>query len=262
MNIGIFTTIKVKNGIPLFFEHHQKRLISHSKKLQLDIPYFSFKDVQHFLQKNNLSDCALKIIMTTRKGQPEMTLQTRPLPYPNENIKLITVADTRDKYKTIKTLDRHAHEEAQKLAKKQDTDDALFVQNNNLIESTISNIFSVNKNGDIITPPLVGRGLEGIAKKIIILQTPVIEEEINESSTGPIVLTNSLRIQKATELNGKKLEDAEELYQKIKTFIENAEEDYLQKRGGTVGRAPDRAHEHDAKSTTGRRPGQDPDYED
>src|SRR6185369_2220052 len=156
MNKGIFTTIKVKNGIPLFFEYHQKRLISHSKKLQLDIPYFSFKDVHTFLEKNNLTDCALKILMTTRKGQPEMTLESRPLPLATDTIKLITVPDTRDSYKTIKTTDRVVNEKAYKLAKKHEADDALFVQNTLLIESTISNIFSLNKNGDIITPPLDG----------------------------------------------------------------------------------------------------------
>ncbi len=230
MNIGIFTTIKVRNGIPLFFEHHQKRLISHSKKLQLEIPYLSFNDVKKFLQKNNLAECALKIIIEKKNGTTTMTIQTGPLPLPKDDIKLITVEDTRGKYKTLKIIDRSINEKVKKFAKSHDADDALFVQNGKLIESTISNIFSVNKNGDIITPILGGRGLEGIARKIIMLQTPVIEEEIDESSTGPIVLTNSLRIQKATQLNGKPLDDAQDLFQKIKTILENAEEAYLFKR--------------------------------
>ena len=87
---------------------------------------------------------------------------------------------------------------------------------NQLIESTIANIFSLNKNGDIITPRLDGKGLKGITRKIIMQNINVFEEEISENTIGPLVLTNSLRIQKVTHLNGKELEDAEELFQKIK----------------------------------------------
>ncbi|HEX8932224.1 MAG TPA: aminotransferase class IV, partial [Patescibacteria group bacterium] len=224
--IGVFTTVKVVNGNPLFFEQHQKRLTAHAKKLNLGSFSLNKLIIKKYLQENNLSDCALKITITKENKHTSIAMQHRLLPDPSD-IKLITVTDTRTASKTLKTTDRTINEQAKKLAVANGADDAVFVQNNKLIESTIANIFSINHQGQIITPPLECRGLKGIIRKMIMQNLDVVEEEIPENTTSPLVLTNSLRIQKVTHLNGKKLQDAEKLFQCIKKIKNSLEGKYI-----------------------------------
>ncbi|HSA83984.1 MAG TPA: aminodeoxychorismate synthase component I [Patescibacteria group bacterium] len=226
MTSGVFTTIKVKQGIPIFLEEHENRLLSQAKSLQIKQPSGLEKKIKNFITKNSLVDCALRVEITS-KGRLICTF--RPLPV-SSSIRLLTIPDTRDEKKIYKTTDRSVNEKAKKFAEEHNADDALFTENNKLTESTIANIFSVNKNGDIITSPLNGNGLRGIARKIIIENFSIIEENIPENTRQPIILTNSLRIQKVTYLNGKKLKTANTLFEKIKNVLEKAEQEYINKQ--------------------------------
>jgi len=229
MNIGVFTTIKIKNGIPLFFDRHRERLLAQAAKLNLEKVSIRLANVQHYLKKNNLLDCALKITITKEDNKTSITYKTRPLPQTLISCKAITIQDTRNYLKIYKTTNRILHDRAKKIAMEHGADDAIFTFNEKIVESTICNIFSVNKQGEIITPPMRAKGLNGITRQLIIEQTNVIEIDINQNTKGPLVLVNSLRIQKVTHLNGKKLLDGEKLMQKIKKIIEKNEEAYLQK---------------------------------
>jgi len=222
MNIGVFTTIKVRQGVPLFFEEHQNRLLTHTKALKIKQPTNLEKKVKNFIKKNSLTDCALRITCIDKK----VLLESRPIP-PVNPISLITFTDTRNQNKIYKTTERAINEQAKEFAAKNHANDALFINNNYLIESTIANIFSLNEKGEIITPPLDGKGLAGIARKIIMKNLPVREEKIPQNSTQPIVLINSLRVQMITHLNGKKLQNADKLFQTIKTTLEKTENEYL-----------------------------------
>ncbi|MBI5122529.1 aminodeoxychorismate synthase component I [Candidatus Roizmanbacteria bacterium] len=262
MTNGIFTTIKVKSSIPLFFELHKNRLAKHANKINLGSFSLSYSDIQKYLKKNNITDCVLKITVTKKNNKTIVDMQTRTLPQ-SLPIKLITVPDTRDKNKILKTTHREINMEAMKKAQKNNANDALFVQNNNIVESTIANVFSINKKGQIITPPLENKGLKGITRTIIMQNLDIVEEEIQEDTKRPLVLTNSLRIQKATHLNGKKLQDADELIEKIKDIISKVEIDYQDKkrvaRSEGLPKRAVRSNEDEIRtSTAGKRPGQDP----
>ncbi len=224
MNVGVFTTIKVKNGIPLFWEKHHNRLISQAEKLNLGHPTISLQRVQTFIKHNNLTDCAVKITITKQKG---VTIEHRQLPEILPIYKLIRVIDARNYRKIYKTTDRAINEEAIKLAEEKNANDAFFTFDGNIIESTISNVFFLNKHGEISTPLIKARGLNGITRQLIMEYTNVLESDILDNTKGPLVLVNCLRIQKATHLNGKKLIDGQRLAQTLKTIIENRERKYL-----------------------------------
>src|SRR5882724_1348824 len=227
MHIGIFTTLKIKNGIPLFSEKHQKRLTDHGKALGFPSPPLDLeKQIVTYLTQNNLQNCSLHI---TVQQNNEITFQHRELPKIKKGVKVISLPDTRDATKIYKTTNRLVNEKAKKIAEKKGTDDALFVKDQKFIESTICNIFSLNKKGEIITPPLAGKGLKGITRQLIMENIKVIEEDIPENTNGPLVLVNSLRIQKVSHINGKKLQNAEKLLQRIKKIIDLAEKSYSKK---------------------------------
>ncbi len=224
INFGIFTTIKVKQGIPLFFDKHLARLLSHMKYLHWNtFSFFLEEKVTKFLLENHAQDCACKIIVTNENGKSSVTLQIRPLPPEVAEIKLITVQDTRDRYKILKTTNRLVNEEAKQYAEKKGANDALFIQNDAIIESTICNVFSLNEKSELITPALEKKGLKGIARQVIMENAHVLQSDIPQQTNGPLVLVNSLRVQKVSHLNGRALQDGEKLYQKIKSTLEKAE---------------------------------------
>lgn len=213
---GIFTTLKVQNSTPLFFDRHHQRLEHHTKALHLPLPQNIEKKVQEFIQQEKLLTCALRIIIT-KEG---ILFEDRPLPPSSLPLSLITVPDTRDeKDKIYKTTNRIVHDQAKKFAQQQDARDAIFVQNGFLIESTIANIFSVNTKGQLITPPIEGLGLNGITRQLIMEQTDVLEEEIPLTTTAPLVVVNCLRISNVTHVDRKKIDDGDTLLHKIKSLL-------------------------------------------
>ena len=166
-DIGVFTTIKVTNGVPLYFDKHQTRLLSEAKALGLRIPDFSKETILNYIKTNNLTNCALRI--TIQNG---LSIHHRQLPE-EKSIIAITIEDTRNNLKIFKTTDRSVNDKAQKLAIENVAEDALFVYENNIIESTYANVFSIDTDGTIITPPIEGKGLNGIARQVLMEHLPV-----------------------------------------------------------------------------------------
>lgn len=228
MITGVFTTIKIKDSTPLFFDKHKKRLFGNANSLKIKTPFSLDKKINSYLQKNNLIDCALRVTIIKNKG--EVVLDNRQLPSSISSIPAITISDTRDKNKIYKTTSRKVNEQAKKFAEEKAAVDAIFINKGNLIESTISNIFSLNKKGELITPNLDNKGLKGVTRQIIMENAKVIEQGIPADTNAPLVLVNSLRIQKVDYLDGRKLESAEELFLKIKKILKQEEEKYLQKQ--------------------------------
>lgn len=227
MNTGVFTTIKVKNGIPLFWEKHKQRLISHAYKVKLDAFVITTHDVKNYLTVNNLSNCTLRIIVSTFGEKTTVTFEHRMLPQTGKIYKMTTFPDTRNYLKIYKITDRRVHEHFEKTAKENGSDGALFTFEEKIIESTIGNIFSINKLGEIITPPIHAKGLNGITRQIIMKMTNAQEVDINQNTNGPLVLVNALRVQKISHLNGKKLQDGEKLACMLQKLLEVQEEIYL-----------------------------------
>lgn len=233
MIIGVFTTIKVKNRIPLFWEKHKERLVTNAQKLALGNVTLTASDLEDYLKKNNLSECALKIIINKNRGKTTIAFEHRTLPQTEKQYKMITYPDTRNYLKIYKTTDRNVNEKAVKFAKEQGAHDALFTLEEKIIESTISNIFSLDKQGKLSTPPIHARGLNGITRQIIMKQTKVRELTINQNTNGPLVLINALRVQKVSHLNGKKLIDGGKLEQTLQKQLAAYEDNYLADAGIT-----------------------------
>jgi branched-subunit amino acid aminotransferase/4-amino-4-deoxychorismate lyase len=227
MNIGVFTTLKVTNNVPLFFNKHHERLVSQAKKLNVGSMEISEEAVQNYLKKNNLRDCALKITVTKQNGKTTITYQPRTQPMTLTSCKVITIEDTRNYLKIYKTTNRTINNHAKKLASEKGADDALFVNDGNIVESTISNVFGLNKKGEMITPLIRAKGLNGITRQLIMEHTKVIETDIKQNTNGPLVLVNALRVQKVTHVNGKKLVDGEKLMHRLRTIIDAIETAYL-----------------------------------
>jgi branched-subunit amino acid aminotransferase/4-amino-4-deoxychorismate lyase len=223
MKYDVFTTIKVKDSRPLFFDAHYKRLFTHAEKLGITRPPLTDRDVKKYIRSQNLINCALKITLSNDTG---LQFAVRPLPVPAKDpISLITVPDTRDGMRVYKTTDRGVCMQAKTHADGLGAGDALFVTEGNIIESTMCNVFSINDRGQLITPDVEGLGLAGITRQVIMNHFPVLIKQLPASTSDPMVLVNSLRVTPVNRLDGRQLQDGSRLLDILRKVVQDAEQE-------------------------------------
>src|SRR5579859_2657451 len=207
---SFFTTIKVRQSIPLFFEKHIQRLQMSAKELffpKTEIIFDTDKNsvrncnflwslrqsLQEIIERNEIIDGAIRITITRGLADtPTIVIYATEIDKDIHTVSVITVLDTRDVFKTIKMTYRVPHMLAMRQAQTQGAQDALFTQDGFIIESTYANIYSQNKN--IFTPSITKRALDSISRKILFQQLPIQEQEISENTEDPMVLVSSLSI--------------------------------------------------------------------
>ncbi|KAF3977463.1 MAG: aminodeoxychorismate lyase [Methylococcales symbiont of Iophon sp. n. MRB-2018] len=215
---GLFETISVQNGIPLFLDLHFQRLITDCKKLLIPPPDNHILQTEAFQLAKGVDCAVLKLIVTRGLGgrgyrQPEKVSPTRlfslhPFPiYPKNyfqsgisacfcNVRLglnSTLAG-------IKHLNRLEQVMARAEWETLEIQEGLMLDlNENIIEGTMSNFFLI-KDNILMTPILDLCGVEGILKKIIINlardhNIEVVEKKISKNEVliaDELFVTNSI----------------------------------------------------------------------
>ena len=216
---GLFETIAVHNGIPVFFDQHLERLISGCQKLKIPSP-----DKQNLINEVRLlcsqvtGSAVLKIIVTRGSGgrgykQPELISVSRVLtlnPYPiypssyySNGINLCicqTQLGLNPCLAGIKHLNRLEQIMARAEWQDTDTQEGLLKNcNGYIIEGTMSNLFFV-KNGQLYTSILNQSGVSGIIRGLVINiamknDLPITEKNIDEDellNADEIFVCNSI----------------------------------------------------------------------
>jgi 4-amino-4-deoxychorismate lyase len=215
---GLFETIEISNGIPVFFQQHIQRLVKGCHKLLMPIPD-SVLLLQEAIELSKKSNSAvLKLIYTRGSGgrgyrQPERLQPTRlfslhPFPdYPKHFSQIgITVrfCTTRlglnPSLAGIKHLNRLEQVVARAEWDASNIQEGLMLDmNENVVEGTMSNLFLV-KDNILYTPLLEQCGIEGVLRNILIFiandhQIRVVEKKISIQdvySANEIFITNSI----------------------------------------------------------------------
>lgn len=210
---GIFTTVKVTNAIPLFLELHLKRLgIENKKELVL-------QKIASFQKENKKASFALKIIVE----HGDILFETRELP--TNGVISAILYKSKKLLPVVKQIDRTIYEKAQQKAQKCNAQEAIFVNKNYILETTIANLVSEEK-GQLITPTITNQGLKGITRQILLNSGQVIEKDIPISTEYPLVAVNSLRIMQIEKIDNKKLPSAKSLFVQVAEILRRAEEEY------------------------------------
>lgn len=237
---GIFTTLKVREGHPLFLNRHLNRLQTSARQLNIQLPShilnlksYIQKAAYATLQKNKLIDGGIRITITPSIFCIHAFTLKQPRPknikqFNHETIKLISLSDPRDIYKTIKTTYRLPYLLAKQQAQAKGAQDALFTQNHQLIESTTSNIIASTSNNIIITPPIAKLGLNGITRQLLMEILPIKEVPIPYNTTYPLILINSLSLKIAENIDGRKLKQNNQFTNLIRQTIDKAEKYYIE----------------------------------
>ena len=182
---GLFETIAVIEGRPLFLEHHLQRLTEGCSKLNIPKPDLKLLADEAYFVCKQAKQAVLKIIVTRGSGgrgyrQPEVIQPTRvislyPFPeYSNANAELgikLRFCDTRLGLNPALAGIKHLNRLEQVMARAEWDDPAIqegimLDANNHVIEGTMTNLFYV-KDSIIYTASLKLSGVAGIVRGVI-----------------------------------------------------------------------------------------------
>lgn len=215
---GLFETIEISNGTPVFFQQHIQRLVKGCHKLLIPIPdsELLLKEAIELSKKSRYA--VLKLIYTRGSGgrgyrQPEILQPTRlfslhPFPSYPKNFSQIGITlrfcTTRLGLNPSLVGIKHLNRLEQVIARAEWNESSIqeglmLDMNENVVEGTMSNLFLV-KDNVLYTPKLEYCGVEGVLKNILISianenKIRVVEKKISKQdvySASEIFITNSI----------------------------------------------------------------------
>ncbi|MCK5190426.1 MAG: aminodeoxychorismate lyase [Methylococcales bacterium] len=215
---GLFETIEVLNGTPVFLDQHLQRLFKGCQRLLIPIPDPDILRKEAFQICQGEASAVLKLIVTRGSGgrgyrQPETIQPTRlfslhSFPEYPESLKqqgiIARFCDTLLGLNPSLAGIKHMNRLEQVLARAEwsssDIQEGLMLDTNgNVVEGTMSNLFMV-KDQILYTPAIEQSGVEGVLRNILISlakknQIKLIEKRISKEellSADELFVTNSI----------------------------------------------------------------------
>lgn len=214
---GFFETIRVVNNTIPLIVYHKSRIESTVSLLDYSLPNTNnidtiFEKVLELCSKNNCSNNA-RVRISFSNGDGSLFDSPTPLHYLVETWPLKdnsytfneaglevgifeSIKKSTDKYANIKSSSALLYSVAMRFAKKKIWDDAVILnQKDNIIESTIANIFWI-KHKSIFTPPLSEGCVNGVMRRFLMEKLSVVEKygTLNDlQNADEIFLTNAVR---------------------------------------------------------------------
>lgn len=214
---GLFETIEVRHGKPLFLNQHLQRLQKGCEKLLIPCPDLNLLRQEAYQHSTNTEHAVLKIIITRGSGgrgyrQPDPIQSSRLLglfPYPSypdfyqtSGIK-VRICQQRLANNPVLAGIKHLNRLEQVLARAEWQDDEyqeglMLDYQDKLIEGTMSNVFLV-KSGRLYTPSLIESGISGIVRDNILALSnnllPAVQTNLSLAdlyNADEVFVTNSI----------------------------------------------------------------------
>ncbi|WP_415880006.1 aminodeoxychorismate lyase [Methylomonas sp. TEB] len=202
---GLFETIEVLQGKPLFFDRHLTRLAEGCRRLRIPMPDAVLLETEARQLCESSERAVLKLIVTRGSGgrgyrQPEQVIPTRLFslhPYPDYPLQLQTdgiaarFCEQRLSLNPSLAGIKHMNRLEQILARAEWQDDSIqeglmLDTQDQVVEGTMSNLFIV-KSGSLYTPPLGQCGVAGIVRQLIMAfaqcsKLPLFEQAIDQTA--------------------------------------------------------------------------------
>ena len=213
---GLFETILIRAGQPVFLEAHLKRLEAGCAALGITLPFplaTVGRLVHETIGQNGLPEGALRLTISAGadpgRGPGNLVIFTRPLPYGPPDFERGLAAgwsayrrNERSPLVKLKTLNYLENLLAKREAREKGWDEALFLNTAGCVaEGAVSNVFIV-RNGRAVTPSDDQGLLPGIMRRIVLktcceLGIPVVERPVAPAElvrADECFLTNSLLV--------------------------------------------------------------------
>ena len=199
---GLFETILIFSGKPQYWREHMERLLDGCRRLDISLPEPSVLQSEAESLYGGMGDGVLKITITRGVGgrgyatdvlaKSTRVLAIFPMPqYPDEYWTkgvMVRVCDIRLGINPALAGIKHLNRLEQVLARTEwnstEIHEGLMLDiNNNVIEGTMSNVFSVRK-GELYTPELSLCGVKGIMREQVIKVAKKTGMVLHETQLG------------------------------------------------------------------------------
>ncbi len=219
---GLFETILVREGAPVFFAEHMARLRRSAGALRLDLLYDDHQILEALamLAKRNEAegqDAAVRITLTRGVGARGIDIppsgETRPTllitmglyqPPPKAAPVTLMISKFRRSEHSVaashKTLNYLDNVLARDEAARRGADDAIMLNGAGRVTcASAANVFLVGANGVVTTPSVSEGALPGVVRNVLLQSAPSVGLSIKEAviepsalENAPVFLTNSL----------------------------------------------------------------------
>ncbi len=234
--LGLYETIKLIDGVPVFFEEHIVRLEQGIAALGLDERIDKLKlagQILRLSRANGGGDNSCRLLVTAGPpgGTSNLLVQTDRRETPPRPLHVISYRGVRvsAQYKAMTVMQSYF---AQRAARAAGVDDALLVDDESRIfEGSTSNVF-VLRSGVLVTPPAEGDILPGVIRAKIdelarAAGIPVVEAWTRLVDLRPedgLLLTSSVRGTVAVEqVDAVRLSIPERELARLRALIDEAE---------------------------------------
>ena len=236
--LGLYETLKLVGGYPVFFDEHMTRLDKGLAQLDLQMPGARADLARQMVRLSKASEVpngACRVLVTggPPAGDPTVLMQTEARGAAERPLVLISyralrsTADLKSKTFTTSWL-------AQRAAHAAGADDALFVdEEGRAHEATTANLFLFIRQ-ELRTPPVDGSILPGVVRAQIMdlaagAGIPVRKAHIRVEELAPcdtLMLTSSVRgIAVAASIDGAVLNTGAPIVEKLRGLLRKAEEE-------------------------------------
>jgi branched-chain amino acid aminotransferase len=203
--LGLYETIKLADGVPVFFDEHCGRLETGLAGLELEAPWDRPALAAHIAALTGATGatgggCRLVASAGPPWGEPSILIHTLQRVYAREPLSVIAHRDLRasGEFKSVSFVASHR---AQRAAARAGADDALFVDTEGRIhEAATANVF-VALHGVLSTSPLDGSILPGVVRRkveelaradgIEVVERYTFVDDLTTDHT--VILTSSVR---------------------------------------------------------------------
>jgi len=235
--LGLYETLKLVAGVPVFFEEHVARLDLGLEELGLDRPCSRPElaaQICRLSEAGEVPDGACRILVTAGppEGRPALLIQTDRRAFPQRPLHVISYRGVRVRAQ-LKAMTVMQSYLAQRAAKAAGADDAILVDDEgHIFEGATSNMF-LARGGGLVTPPAEGAILPGVLRaKVEQLAgdhgIPVVEAFARVTDLRPadgMLLTSSVRgIVPVGSVDGRELLVDQALVERLRALVGTAEE--------------------------------------
>jgi branched-subunit amino acid aminotransferase/4-amino-4-deoxychorismate lyase len=234
--LGLYETLKLVGGYPVFFDEHMGRLEQGLDELGLERPLGrnEFADqIGRLSAASDVPDGACRILVTAGPpgGRPTVLIQTDVRQFPDHPLHVISYRGVRVRAQ-LKAMTVMQSYLAMRAAKAAGVDDAILIDDEDYIfEGSTSNMFLV-RGGGLVTPPAEGAILPGVMRAKLeelarIHGIPVVEAFVRVPdlrADDGLLLTSSVRgIVSVASVDGTDLETHLPLLDQLRTLVSAAE---------------------------------------
>ena len=234
--LGLYETLKLVGGVPVFFEEHVARLDLGLDELGLERPCPRAEmaaQICALAEASGVTDGACRVLVTAGSpdGRPGLLIQTDRREFPARPLRVISYPGVRVRAQ-LKAMTVMQSFLAQRAAAAAGADDAILVDDDGrMFEGATSNMFLV-RGGGLVTPPAEGAILPGVlrakveqlggAHGLTIVEAWARVADLRDDDG--MLLTSSVRgIVPVGSVDGRLLRVDHALLERLRTFVAEAE---------------------------------------